>query len=1055
MDFSTLNFNTQLAWIWISINIESEYEILKSISDNEQHFISVMKGEAQGSCANCCKNSEREALLKIKHIFRDTKNVDFLESWVGEDCCAWKGVGCNNVTGNIIHFKLTGDFTTVHSFVRDIDYPLPQSMSGGIIAALQEVKHLTYLELSGLDLHKGSIPPLIASMTHLRYLNLSNANFIEDVPDQLGNLTALEVLDLSNNDLDIASLEWVSSLSNLKFINLSSNKLPKALDLDKLPDVFHLSVSQCRIYHFSVTNSSNHASLKYLDISHNMLVSPLTPNLVNLSSLVFLDLSYNLFNGSVPHYIKNLDSLQTLSVGANNFDVKGGIWELMRNSCRFKHLDLSDNNIQGDILQLGVNISKCIGYELEFLDISNNKISGTLSPFLGQFKRLKYLDISSNPIQGKFSEKDIGDLSELSYIDISNTNLSLNLASDWLPPFQLRTLMIRSCKIINPPNWLQTQASLEELDVSNNGMSGEPANWISKMSNLHGLILSNNLLIGPLPQQFSSQNLKFLDIHNNSLSGTIPNWLGDLNNLEFVDLSSNHFSGYIPQNFRKSCRLKTLLLTNNSLEGIIPPSLGNCRSLMNLDLGDNNLSGNIPPWTNDDLPMLIILKLQRNQLGKVKPKNKSGVFGNETISMIPESLCNITMLTILDLQKNKLSGTIPDCLSPRLEMINFSSNKLSGVIPCPLSNLSSLAYLHLNDNELQGEIPSCLSFLSGMKILDFGENKLSGLVPSWLNRENFPKLKVLRLSKNLLNGTIPHELCSLSLLRVLDLSSNYLTGNIIPCFGNLIGINKHLKTITDDDLFDFSDLDFDYLIPIQYGFDNVRSTELTHENSVNETIAGIERDYSTLLALFTAIDISGNRLEGSIPEELIKLSGLIALNLAGNHLTGNIPEKIGDMKALETLDLSRNYLCGRIPPSLGNIDSLNHINFSFNNLSGPIPTNRHFETLEDPSVYEGNPYLCGDNLPRKCLSHVEPPTTQVNQDEEDEVDKNENLWFYLVVMSGVAIGFWSVVGTLWVNKRCRHALFSRVDDFYDWLYVGIAMKKSKIKKWMNKDNSQE
>ncbi|CAO2824452.1 unnamed protein product [Amaranthus hypochondriacus] len=729
----------------------------------------------------------------------------------------------------------------------------------------------------------------------------------------------------------------------------------------------------------------------------------------------------------------------------------------MGNPCRFKHLDLSDNNIQGEILQLGVNISKCIGYELEFLDISNTKISGTLPSFLGQFKLLKHLDNSSNPIQGKLSEKDLGDLSELSYIDISNTNLSLNLASDWLPPFQLRTLKIRSCKIINLPNWLQTQASLEELDLSNNGIFGELANWISKMSNLHGLNLSNNFLTGPLPQQFTSQNLEVLDIHNNSLSGTIPNWLGDLNNLAFVDLSSNHFSGYIPQTFRKSCRLNTLLLNNNSLEGIIPPLLGNCRSLLILDLGDNNLSGNIPPWTDDDLPRLLVLKLQRNQLGKVEPKNKSGVFGNETMGMIPESLCKVTSLLVLDLQKNKLSGTIPDCLFASLEMINFSSNKLSGVIPCSLRNLSFLAYLHLNDNELQGEIPSCLSVLSGMKILDFGENKLSGLVPSWLNRENFPKLKVLRLAKNLLNGTIPHELCSLSLLRVLDLSSNYLTGNIIPCFGNLIGINKHLETITDDDLFDFSHLDFvfDVLIPKQYGFDNVRSTELTHENSVNETIAGIERDYSTLLALFTAIDISGNRLEGAIPEELIKLSGLIALNLSGNHLTGNIPEKIGDMKALETLDLSRNYLCGRIPPSLGNIDSLNHINFSFNNLSGPIPTNRHFETLEDPSVYEGNPYLCGDNLPRKCLSHVEPPTTQVNQDEEDEVDKNENLWFYLVVMSGVAIGFWSVVGTLWVNKRCRHALFSHVDDFYDWLYVGIAMKKSKIKKWINKDNSQE
>ncbi|KAL8557440.1 hypothetical protein ACS0TY_004747 [Phlomoides rotata] len=64
---------------------------------------------------------------------------------------------------------------------------------------------------------------------------------------------------------------------------------------------------------------------------------------------------------------------------------------------------------------------------------------------------------------------------------------------------------------------------------------------------------------------------------------------------------------------------------------------------------------------------------------------------------------------------------------------------------------------------------------------------------------------------------------------------------------------------------------------------------------------------------------------------------MVSLNLSGNHLTGSIPDNIGDMKQLESLDLSRNTLSGEMPNSFSAMYSLNYLNLSCNNLIGRIP----------------------------------------------------------------------------------------------------------------------
>ncbi|KAJ3678507.1 hypothetical protein LUZ60_002310 [Juncus effusus] len=176
------------------------------------------------------------------------------------------------------------------------------------------------------------------------------------------------------------------------------------------------------------------------------------------------------------------------------------------------------------------------------------------------------------------------------------------------------------------------------------------------------------------------------------------------------------------------------------------------------------------------------------------------------------------------------------------------------------------------------------------------------------------------------------------------------------------------------------------------------------------------------------IDLSCNSLYGEIPEELTSLSGLNLLNLSRNKLTGDIPYTIGKLTQLESLDLSLNQLFGPIPQSIASLDSLEVLNLSFNNLSGQIPSGRHLQTFNDPSIYEGNPGLCGPPLSKTCSSDgsFNPEPVKSTHDEVGDM-----IWFYVSMILGFVFGFWGIVGPLLFKTYWRYRFYSLVDRIQD------------------------
>lgn len=85
------------------------------------------------------------------------------------------------------------------------------------------------------------------------------------------------------------------------------------------------------------------------------------------------------------------------------------------------------------------------------------------------------------------------------------------------------------------------------------------------------------------------------------------------------------------------------------------------------------------------------------------------------------------------------------------------------------------------------------------------------------------------------------------------------------------------------------------------------------------------------------LNLSNNRLSGSLPVSIGNLSSLQTLLLTSNCFTGEIPSEIGQLKSVNKLDMSMNNFSGRIPPEMGNCLQLTYLDLSQNQLSGPLP----------------------------------------------------------------------------------------------------------------------
>ena len=92
--------------------------------------------------------------------------------------------------------------------------------------------------------------------------------------------------------------------------------------------------------------------------------------------------------------------------------------------------------------------------------------------------------------------------------------------------------------------------------------------------------------------------------------------------------------------------------------------------------------------------------------------------------------------------------------------------------------------------------------------------------------------------------------------------------------------------------------------------------------------------------------------------------------MSNNHFSGSIPTDVGNFPAdsLEVLDVSFNRLGGTLPDSLLRLDSLEQLDLSFNEITGDFPGAEVAANLGGliHCDLRGNPFFCPVEAPGRC-----------------------------------------------------------------------------------------
>lgn len=182
---------------------------------------------------------------------------------------------------------------------------------------------------------------------------------------------------------------------------------------------------------------------------------------------------------------------------------------------------------------------------LEYLDLSNSRLTGEIPAEIASLSKLEHLDLSFNyDLQGVLPPT-LGNLTQLVHLDLSAMNIRGPI-----------------------PSSIGNLRALIYLSFHSNQLNGPIPQAIGNLTRLTYLNLSLNLFLGPIPRQLERLcNLEYFGLGRNHLIGTIPNGLAYLPQLKYLDLSHNNLSGKIPDCL---CLVTTLNLSFNHLEFQIP-----------------------------------------------------------------------------------------------------------------------------------------------------------------------------------------------------------------------------------------------------------------------------------------------------------------------------------------------------------------------------------------------------------------------------------------------------------------------------------------------------
>ncbi|XP_035835635.1 probable LRR receptor-like serine/threonine-protein kinase At1g56140 isoform X2 [Helianthus annuus] len=259
--------------------------------------------------------------------------------------------------------------------------------------------------------------------------------------------------------------------------------------------------------------------LTNLDLRQNHLTGPLSPSVRNLTRMQWLTMGINALSRELPPELGQLSDLRLLGIGTNNFN--GSLPSELGNLRRLQQLYIDSSGVGGEIPPSFASLQNLVT-----VWASDNAFTGRIPDFIGNWTQLESLRFEGNSFEGSIppSFSRLTSLQDLRISGLSNGTM------DFIRDLKsLGVLVLRNNRLSGSiPTDIGEHHNLTRLDLSFNNLNGQIPRGLFNLSQLSFLFLGNNSLNGALPD-VKSASLRNIDVSYNELSGTLPSWVNETN----------------------------------------------------------------------------------------------------------------------------------------------------------------------------------------------------------------------------------------------------------------------------------------------------------------------------------------------------------------------------------------------------------------------------------------------------------------------------------------------------------------------------------------------
>lgn len=408
----------------------------------------------------CATDSSDVAVLQA--LLKSISNPSALSSWIGDPCDDnWEYVICDGSRVTELQLKNAGLEGTLPSNLNQLSSLQQIALQGnslnGPLPSFSGLASLTtaYLgdqQFTGipLDFFKGltslvtftlqnnplnssqgwSLPSDIASSTGLTTLVLTNTSLSGPIPDFLGTLTSLQELGLAYNTFTGGIPLSFSGLTQLSRLELNNNVPTLSGSISVVGSIPSVKTLWLQVNSFSGTIPSSlgaSVSLQECRLNDNQLVGTI-PSTFSASSLQIFSVKNNDLIGAIPVIQSITNSSSYIYYGNKFCQSEVGVECDLEVSALISFL--AGVNYPSSLISEWDGNSSCTLQgvtcnsqgKVATVNLPSAKLSGTISPYLGNLTFLARLVLSGNNLTGTIPES-LTKLSSLVLVDVENNNL--------------------------------------------------------------------------------------------------------------------------------------------------------------------------------------------------------------------------------------------------------------------------------------------------------------------------------------------------------------------------------------------------------------------------------------------------------------------------------------------------------------------------------------------------------------------------------------------------------------------------------------------------------